>query len=49
MGPAPAPREIAERLNLDPGEQVLIRRRRYFADGQPIELASSYLPLALVS
>jgi len=48
VGPAPASREIAERLNLDPGEQVLIRRRRYFADGQPIELATSYLPLGLV-
>jgi GntR family transcriptional regulator len=35
----------AERLNLDPGTEAVIRRRRYFADDQPIEVATSYIPL----
>ena len=43
-----APPEVAERLHLSQGDQVLIRRRRMFADGQPVQLATSYLPLQLV-
>jgi GntR family transcriptional regulator len=43
-----APAEIAERLQLSEGERVLIRRRRMLADGQPVQLATSYLPLRLV-
>lgn len=43
-----APPEIAERLHLSQGDQVLIRRRRMLADGQPVQLATSYLPLQLV-
>ena len=48
VGPSQAPRQVAELLELDFGDPVLVRRRRYFADGQPIELATSYLPLELV-
>jgi GntR family transcriptional regulator len=48
VGPAPASAEIAQRLALSEGDQVLVRRRRYLADGQPMELATSYLPWALV-
>jgi GntR family transcriptional regulator len=44
----PAPAGIAERLRLAAGGQVLIRRRRMLADGQPVQLATSYLPLGLV-
>jgi GntR family transcriptional regulator len=43
-----APPEVAERLHLSQGDQVLIRRRRMLADGQPVQLATSYLPLELV-
>src|SRR5215212_4323100 len=42
--PAPAPAEIARLLQVPGGSQVLVRRRRYLADGQPMELATSYLP-----
>jgi GntR family transcriptional regulator len=48
VAPGPAPADIAQRLGLQEGEQVLIRRRRYLADGDPTELATSYLPWALV-
>ena len=43
-----APPEVAERLHLSQGDQVVIRRRRMLADGQPVQLATSYLPLQLV-
>jgi GntR family transcriptional regulator len=43
-----APPEVAERLHLSQADQVLIRRRRMLADGQPVQLATSYLPLQLV-
>jgi len=43
-----APAGIAERLQLSEGEPVLIRRRRMLASGQPVQLATSYLPLRLV-
>jgi GntR family transcriptional regulator len=43
-----APADVAERLHLSEGELVLIRRRRMLADGQPGQLATSYLPLRLV-
>jgi GntR family transcriptional regulator len=43
-----APPEVAERLHLSQGDQVLILRRRMLADGQPVQLATSYLPLQLV-
>jgi len=46
---APATPEIAQRLQLAEGAQVLVRRRRYLADGQPMELATSYLPWDLVA
>ncbi len=46
---APATPEVARRLQLPEGAQVLVRRRRYLADGQPMELATSYLPWDLVA
>jgi GntR family transcriptional regulator len=39
--------EIARRLELDEGAPVLIRQRRYLADGEPLELATSYIPWEL--
>lgn len=48
IGPVAAPPEIAERLRCASGERLLVRRRRYWAEGQPMELAASYLPWELV-
>lgn len=47
IGPEAAPAEIAVRLGVEPGSKVLVRRRRYLADGDPVELASSYLPMRI--
>jgi GntR family transcriptional regulator len=43
-----ASRKVAARLGLKAGERVLVRSRRMLADGQPLQLAVSYLPLELV-
>lgn len=44
VGPRPAPDEPAQRLRLATGDTVLVRRRSYLADGEPMELATSYVP-----
>jgi len=44
----PAPAEIAERLGIDPGTQVLVRRHLLSLDGTPAQLADSHFPLDLV-
>ncbi|MEU2577241.1 GntR family transcriptional regulator [Streptomyces anulatus] len=44
IGPTEAPAEIAERLGVPAGSQVLARKRRYFREGVPTEEATSYLP-----
>ena len=36
--------EIRDRLRLGDDDQVVVRSRRYLADGQPVETAVSYLP-----
>jgi GntR family transcriptional regulator len=46
LGPVTPPARIAERLNLPAGEKALIRRRQMYADGQPMQLATSYVPWA---
>jgi len=43
-----APDEVAVWLHLVIGADVLVRRRRYRADGEPMELATSFLPWELV-
>ena len=43
LGRTKAPGDIAARLGLKEGAPVLIRHRRYLADGQPLELATSYV------
>lgn len=48
IGPTEAPEEIAERLGVDAGTQVLARRRLYFRNGVPVETATSYLPWDVV-
>src|SRR5215217_1062456 len=42
-----APDDVAVWLQLAMGTDVVIRRRRYLADGEPMELATSYLPWKL--
>lgn len=49
LGRAKAPSDIASRLGLNEGAPVLIRHRRYLADGQPLELATSYVPWGLAN
>ncbi|THA55856.1 GntR family transcriptional regulator [Streptomyces sp. A0958] len=44
IGPTEAPKEIAERLGVPAGSQVLARKRRYCREGVPTEEATSYLP-----
>ena len=39
--------DVQERLRLDEGADVVVRSRRYLADGRPIETAVSYIPFAL--
>ncbi|WP_043464851.1 GntR family transcriptional regulator [Kitasatospora sp. MBT66] len=48
VGPTSVPQEIASRLGLPVGTQVLARKRRYFRDGVPTEEATSYLPWDVV-
>jgi GntR family transcriptional regulator len=47
VGRVKAPDDVAVWLQLSMGADVVIRRRRYLADGEPMELASSYLPWEL--
>src|SRR4051795_11982243 len=42
-----APDEVGVWLQLAIGADVLVRRRRYLADGEPMELATSYIPWEL--
>ncbi|GIG85111.1 UTRA domain-containing protein [Plantactinospora endophytica] len=41
----PAPSDIATLLLLTPGESVICRENRYFADGEPVQLGQTYIPL----
>jgi len=43
-GPTAPPDEAAALLGLDDGDQVAVRRRRMFADGDIVQLADSYIP-----
>jgi GntR family transcriptional regulator len=49
VGQGPVTADAASRLSLQPGAEVAIRRRRYLVDGQPIEYATSYIPLDIAS
>lgn len=48
VGPTEAPADIADQLELEPGATVLLRRRRYIADDEPLETAASWLPWDIV-
>lgn len=47
VGRVKAPDEVAVWLQLAIGADVLVRRRRYLADGEPMELATSHVPWEL--
>lgn len=47
VGQYTAPADIANRLGVEEGEPVLLRSRRYLADGFPMELATSYVPWSI--
>lgn len=49
LGRDKAPAEIASRLGLDGGAPVLVRHRRYLADSEPLELATSFVPWAIAN
>ncbi|PXY34659.1 GntR family transcriptional regulator [Prauserella coralliicola] len=46
---APASEAIAERLRLTPDAEVIVRDRRYLANGRPVEIATSYLPAEIAA
>ena len=41
----PASEEVASRLDIEPGERILLVRRLRLADGKPIFVGDSYLPI----
>ncbi|GES32331.1 GntR family transcriptional regulator [Streptomyces angustmyceticus] len=43
----PAPQEVAERLGLTEGEEVVVRRRLFLVDDEPMQLCDGYYPAAL--
>jgi GntR family transcriptional regulator len=45
----PAPADVAAILGTEPGAPVLARSRRMYADGIPMQLATSWLPLDLAA
>jgi GntR family transcriptional regulator len=49
VGPEAVPAELASHLSTEPETQVLARRRCYLSDGQPTELATSYIPYDIAS
>jgi len=42
-----ADERIAARLGIDPGDSVTVTRYRFLADGEPIQLSTSWEPLAI--
>ena len=42
-----APAEVAIRLGVEDGSPVVVRRRVFFADGEPVALCDSYYPVGL--
>ncbi|MFF3854018.1 UTRA domain-containing protein [Micromonospora sp. NPDC002575] len=43
-----APTDIARSLSLEAEDQVLCLENRYYADGEPVQLSQTYLPLKIV-
>jgi GntR family transcriptional regulator len=47
ISPVLAPGWVAGRLGLTEGDRVLLRRNRYLADEQPVQLANTYIPWSI--
>ncbi len=47
ISPILSPGWVADRLGLTEGDQVLLRRNRYLADDQPVQLANTYIPWSI--
>ena len=47
LGEVPAPAEVAERLGIEPGTIVQVRKRTTLIDGRPNQLADSYYDVAI--
>jgi GntR family transcriptional regulator len=45
----PAAAEVASLLGIDTGVMVLARQRQMYADGEPVQMATSYLPLDIAA
>ena len=45
VGQVPAPAGVAELLGVDEGTMVLARQRQMYASGEPVQMATSYIPL----
>jgi GntR family transcriptional regulator len=43
----PASENAARLLGVEVGAELVVRRRRFYADGEPVQLADSYLPAEL--
>jgi DNA-binding GntR family transcriptional regulator len=47
LSTVPAPADVAERLEINAGDPVVRRTRHMFASDRPVQLATSYIPLAV--
>lgn len=47
VGAVAAPDEVAERLDLDDRTRVIVRRRLFVVNGEPVALCDSYYPLEM--
>jgi len=48
LAEVPAPPDVAERLGVEPGTSVWVRRRTTLINGRPNQLADSYYTLSVV-
>lgn len=49
VGKGDAPAAVRDRLGLRAQDEVVVRRRRYLVEGQPVEFATSYIPLDIAA
>jgi DNA-binding GntR family transcriptional regulator len=47
IGPEPATEHVAATLRVEPGEDVIARRKLMFANGVPVRIATSFFPADL--
>lgn len=49
VGRAVPPADVAAILNVEPGQEVVVRSRRMYADDVPVQIAPSYIPLDIAA